>query len=246
MAERRSTPWLLRDPSPSSRALLFAIPYLGAGASMFAAWPRRINNSIEVCPIQLPGREDRLAEPALERHAEVCVALVEALAPIVDRPYAFFGHCAGAYVAFEAAWRTAARLARPPAAVFVSAMTPPNAADDAPILGLDAAEVQAFVRDLVVRRHGTADPELVALAEEAFAADLSTYRSYRHTGTTPTPTAIVAIGWDRDPEIPAAALAGWADYARGFEHLVLSGDHWSFLDAPAILQDVIAAALEDV
>jgi surfactin synthase thioesterase subunit len=54
-----------------------------------------------VCAIQLPGRESRLFDPALEDVDTMIAALLEHLPSYFDRPYAFYGHSMGALVAFE-------------------------------------------------------------------------------------------------------------------------------------------------
>ena len=54
------------DCLPQSRAnpkiRLFCFPYGGGGASIYREWQKNLPDSIEVCPIQLPGREDRMNE----------------------------------------------------------------------------------------------------------------------------------------------------------------------------------------
>lgn len=64
---------------------------------MFNAWPARFgaDDGIEVCAVQLPGRENRMREPHYGTYEELAGHLVEALTPYLDRPFAFFGHCAG-------------------------------------------------------------------------------------------------------------------------------------------------------
>src|SRR5262249_60295750 len=44
-------------PQPSVR--LFCFPYAGGGATVFRKWQDDMPGTIQVCPIQLPGRERR-------------------------------------------------------------------------------------------------------------------------------------------------------------------------------------------
>ena len=80
---------------PSLR--LFCLPYAGGSASVFRDWPDRLPKSVEVCAIQLPGRETRLSEPAFTRLHPLVQELAQALLPSLDRPFAFFGYSVGAF-----------------------------------------------------------------------------------------------------------------------------------------------------
>jgi surfactin synthase thioesterase subunit len=76
---------------------------------MFRSWIGSMAG-VEVCPVQLPGRWERLREPAFTRMEP----LIDALAPVLlehagAAPFAFYGHSLGGLVAFELARRLAAR-----------------------------------------------------------------------------------------------------------------------------------------
>src|SRR2546423_15412499 len=92
-------------PRPGAEVRLFCFPYAGGGASVFRAWADSLPSSVEVRPVQLPGRETRFREPAFTRLPPLVEALAESLRPYLDRPFAFFGHSLGALVAFELARR---------------------------------------------------------------------------------------------------------------------------------------------
>ena len=46
----------------SDRATLFCFPFAGGGASAYNSWIQKMKDKVTVCPIQLPGREDRIME----------------------------------------------------------------------------------------------------------------------------------------------------------------------------------------
>ena len=120
-------PWVAR-PRPNARARLrlFCFPFAGGGASTYRGWPAHLPADIEVAAVQLPGREERLRETAFHDATELCVKLVDVLAPYFDRPFAFFGHSMGALVAFELA-RVLRKSGGPsPAHLFVSARRGPR------------------------------------------------------------------------------------------------------------------------
>src|SRR5690349_236164 len=97
-------PWLACvRPRPRSSVRLFCFAHAGGGASFFRGWAAGLPESVEVSPVQLPGRETRFREPPFTRLGQLTEALAEALRPHLDRPFAFFGHSLGALVAFELA-----------------------------------------------------------------------------------------------------------------------------------------------
>lgn len=47
------------DNKPLSKVRLFCLPYAGCGSSMYISWKKYFPEEVELCPIQLPGRENR-------------------------------------------------------------------------------------------------------------------------------------------------------------------------------------------
>ncbi len=92
---------------------LICLPYAGGGASVFAALRRHAPDWLDVLPVQLPGRENRIGEPAIAAMPDLVTALTGALAPVLDRPYALLGYSVGARIAF-CLTRALARAGLPP------------------------------------------------------------------------------------------------------------------------------------
>lgn len=88
--------------APPARLFCFPFSGSGSGASAFSAWPATAGDA-EICPVQFPGRDNRLAHPHYASYENLAEQLVEALTPLLDIPFAFFGHCAGALPAYESA-----------------------------------------------------------------------------------------------------------------------------------------------
>lgn len=82
---------------------LFCFPYAGAGDSVFHSWRKSLSDLVEVCPVQLPGRGSRIAEPPFTEMSQLVQAAGQSLAPYLDKPFALFGHSMGALVSFELA-----------------------------------------------------------------------------------------------------------------------------------------------
>src|SRR5215472_1072852 len=58
---------------------------------------------VELCAVQLPGRETRLREKPFVRLPPLVRAVRESLRPYLHKPFAFFGHSMGALTSFELA-----------------------------------------------------------------------------------------------------------------------------------------------
>ena len=104
LAQTSSDPWVIRYRQNAQACLrLFCFSYAGGGASVFRSWADFLPRDVEVCAIQLPGREYRIGEPAYRRLVPLVQDLSDAILPHLDRPFAFFGHSMGALVSFELA-----------------------------------------------------------------------------------------------------------------------------------------------
>ncbi|MFE9579983.1 thioesterase II family protein [Nocardia sp. NPDC006044] len=225
------TRWLLRLPDDDSTARIFCFPYSGVGGSMFNQWPRRIGG-IEVCSIQLPGRENRLRERHYGTYEDLAEVLAEQLLPHLDRPFAFFGHCAGALPAFETARLLAERGLPTPQQLFVSAQVAPHDCPHDRFLDMSDDELRAELEFLTATRGGLVHPQLIELGLAILHEDLTANRVYRRSAPIEVPFPITVLHWSEDPEVTAAELRGWQHYSADVRFPVVEGGHYDFLSAP--------------
>ncbi|WP_203786517.1 thioesterase domain-containing protein [Paractinoplanes rishiriensis] len=234
--------WLLHEPDDSAEARLFCLPYSGCGASMYRRWPRRLGG-LEICPVQPPGRENRMREPAYGTYAELAADLIASLAGYFDRPFGFFGHCGSALSAYETAVQLEAAHGPQPTAVFVSSQVAPQDGPYGSYVTMSDAELRDEVGVLIRQMGGTPTPQLVELCYEVMRADVGANARYRIAEPAVLRAPVVAIGWDADTNVDHRLMGGWAACSRDPVAVVLSGAHFQFLDAPADLLDVFAAHL---
>lgn len=237
-----TTGWLLREPSDTGAFRLFCFPYSGCGASMFRVWPERIG-SVEVVPLQLPWRENRMREQHFGTYENLAADAVSGLAPYLDRPYGLFGHCGGALPAFETALALAEAGLRPPDRCFVSSQVAPQDGPYGRFLGLSTEQLRGELLGLLAALGSTVPNEdMVDLYLEILEADLEANRRYHRSEVSGAPCPLSVIGWSDDVEVPHHLMGGWAAWAESESH-VLHGSHYTFLSAPADLQDVLRTDL---
>lgn len=238
----RTGRWFLRPPSDDCMARLFCLPYSGCGASMYRGWPRRLPGGIEVCAIQLPGRENRLREPSFSSYEELADALAPVLEPYLDRPYGLFGHCSSALSAYETALRLIERNAPQPACLFASAEVAPHEGPYGRYFGMSAEELADEMRALVTAMGGVPVPGLIRMSVDILRADVAVNGRYRKAEPVRLPCPLVAIGWSEARDVTPAQMNGWKDCGQT-TFTVLSGGQYEFLAAPKDLVEVLAAPL---
>jgi len=235
--------WLLRQPSEDAAARLFCFPYSGVGASMYTQWPETVGPA-EVCLLQLPGRENRLREPHYGDYDAMAEQLVEQLAPYLDRPFAFFGHCGGALPGFATTLRLVQAGLPTPAVLFMSSQVAPHQGPYGRFLSMTAEELAVELEALVRAMGGTPHPDLIELGLQVLMADVEANKQYRLPAPVVVPCPITALSWQDDREVAPELMAGWADCTDRFRQVVLPGSHYSFLYAPPALLAELAADLE--
>jgi medium-chain acyl-[acyl-carrier-protein] hydrolase len=247
-ASNPSSRWIQRPrPLPDARVRLFCIPHAGGGASTFRPWLSEVPGFVELCPVQLPGRENRMRETPFSHWEPLVSELASAAEPYLDMPYAIFGHSTGAMLGFELS-RTLRAAGRPePIHLFASAR-------NAPHLPLERPPTHALPHDELVddlRRMGGVPEEvlehreLMELLLPLLRADLSVNETYRYPGGEPIDTPITAFGGTDDPRASPAGLDAWREHARGaFACRLFPGDHFYLHPNRAELLAAIGSALE--
>src|SRR5438034_8696457 len=235
--------------SPAARVRLFCLPYAGGGASVFRPWTNLLPPAIQVCPVQLPGREERLREPPYTSLTAAVDDLIPELLPLVDRTFALFGHSMGGAVAFELA-RELRRRGSSPAWLFVGASRAPHRQAATPKL---SALSDPLLVETVQQKYGgipeaiRRTPELTDLLVPVLRADLSVLDSYRYCAEPPLPCPISSFGGVDDRAIPQDDLLAWREHTAGsFEFQLLPGTHFFVKDSRAELLTAIKQRLQSV
>ncbi|MFO0727924.1 MAG: alpha/beta fold hydrolase [Myxococcota bacterium] len=215
-------------PRPSARLKLFCFPYAGSGASVYRAWPAGLSPEVEVCAVQLPGREARWNDPAITTIDGLVAAMVEGLASEFDRPFALYGHSMGSLLSFELA-RALREKSLFPEVIFVSGRWAPDwPRNDASIAHLGNAELIQEVnrRHQGIPKEILASEELSGLFADILRSDMAAIESYRFRPAPPLSSPIVALWGDRDRPTEESVDAWRAHTAGRFAIYEMPGDHF--------------------
>ena len=214
---------------PTPRMRLFCFHHAGGSSELFARWPERLPRDIEVRALQLPGRLSRADEAACTDMEALLQALEGEIVPLLDRPFAFFGHSLGGIVAFELTRRLRRAGHRRPSRLFLSAIAAP-----------EPGKPVRHASDQELARAG-------AWLSPLTRSDLSIFRSWRFVTEAPLEVPITVLGGTEDLLATPQEVVGWHHQTHGgFEVQLLPGGHFYPLTQEAELVALVARRLEEV
>lgn len=220
--------WIARPrPNPRARMRLFCIAHAGGGASSFRGWGDALPPEVEVCPVQLPGRENRLGEKPFDRVEPLVASLADAVRPYLDMPWVLFGHSNGALIGFELSRALRAQGLPIPEHLFASGRRAP----DIPSRTTGHLSDDQFLDDLVelggLPRELLQHPEMVALLLPLLRADTSLHETYEFREQPPLDCPITAYGGVEDIKVGREAIEAWGRHtARAFRVRMFPGGHF--------------------
>lgn len=221
--------WIRRAARPDPRIRLVCLPFAGGGASVYHRLPELLPPSIEVLAVQLPGREDRAREAPPGDVAGLARACAVALRPYLGTPFALYGHCAGALLAYEVAHEIAQRFGVWPSLLVAGAQPAPHlAVTRAPLHKLPDAELLDTIRqrgglpEAVLRR-----PELLEVLLPLLRSDFALWEQYLPSHRDLLPCPVLAVRGREDQLVEAEDARAWERHtAAGCSEQVVDGGHY--------------------
>jgi surfactin synthase thioesterase subunit len=243
-----STSWLIRKPQPSPQLRLICFPYAGGSAQAFASWQAALGPSIEVCAVQLPGREMRMAEAPITSLDKILVNLTRVLQSLDNVQFAFFGHSLGALVAFELTRLLRRHDMTMPCQLIVSGASAPRHRSK-------SREIHALPdRDLIeaLRAYEGSPPEvlnnneLMELLLPMIRADFELGERYVYQPSLPLSLPITVFTGTSDNHVALESARQWREETLGECKVhVFEGSHF-FIHTQriAVLEQLTTALLE--
>jgi acyl transferase domain-containing protein/surfactin synthase thioesterase subunit len=256
--------WLVFPrPNATAKIRLFCFPFAGGGAATYRPWVEALPASIEVVAIEPPGRASRIHEPPLHTLEAFLDALVPALLPYLDKPFAFFGHCLGGLTLFATARLLLNEHRLPPQHLFVSGARPPHRLLQpgpfeeqllyqltqlkkfAPFLPAYEQPDEVFVE--IIRHFNIGateaflhDPELRRLMLPTIRREFAMSSHYQFVPEPPWDIPITCFTGLADPYVTRQDAMEWSRYTkRAFRLYMREGAHFIVVDdRPFILQSI--------
>ncbi|MEQ9359422.1 thioesterase II family protein [Coleofasciculus chthonoplastes] len=236
------------DPKPNTQAnlRLFCFPYAGGAARIFRTWGDSLPKTVEVCPMELPGRGKQIRLAPFTRLQPLVEALAQALLPHLDKPFAFFGHSMGGLICFELTRHLRQQYGLNPVHLFISGRRAPHLpARHSPIHGLPDSKFLDRLR----RLNGTPqavleNAELMELLLPILRSDFEVLETYIYIPESPLNCPISAFCGSDDSEAHPDEVGEWQMQTRtSFSLYTLPGDHFFLHSAEPLLLQIIAQKL---
>ncbi|WP_155072922.1 alpha/beta fold hydrolase [Streptomyces taklimakanensis] len=223
---------------PGAEVRLYCLPFLGGSADFFLPLVPELPDWVEPCPVELPGHGRRLREPAVRDVPELARRLAEEVdRDAAGRPFAFFGHCGGGLLAFEATRHLRRRGLPRPVLLGVSATPPPHEWHllTAELRTRPLHRLMPLLRELAGQRALHASGANAVLKRE-----VSVYLRYRYREEAPLDCPISVFGGRQDPVVPQEATRTWSELSGGrVRHRVYPGRHFYIDDRwPEVAQNL--------
>lgn len=241
--------WIVqRENKPdTTKRRLFCFPYAGGGASVFRSWFTAFTSDVEVCVIQLPGRENRLREKPLTELKPLIQSLTEAIVPYLDIPFTFFGYSMGSLISFELARQLQRQYQIFPLHLFVAACRGAQLPINNPIHHLPD---NLFIEEVNRRYQGIPttileNSELMQSILPTLKADFKLMETHNFQPDIPLTCPITAFGGLQDKGVSHEELLAWRVHTSNkFNIKMFPGEHFFLNTSRQLLWQAIYQHLE--
>lgn len=226
--------------------IMFCFPFAGGGAGAYSSWIKHFQESIVVCPIQLPGREEKITEAPYINMKELIEDLVQEINKYNEYKIILFGHSMGAKIAYEVAKRLELRNT-PVEQLIISGSRVPHILEPNPIYHLPDEE---FKNELG-RFDGTpkeilGNKELLNFFLPILRADFTMDETYCISEVVKLSCPILALGGTFDKEANEEAIVKWNEYTKSnFEVSIFEGGHFFIRDKEYEVKNKIFNTIKD-
>jgi surfactin synthase thioesterase subunit len=229
------------------KSKMFCLPFAGGGASVFNGWIKAMKDQMTICPIQLPGREERIMEQPYIEMEDLVQDIVQAILPYMNDQVYIFGHSMGAKIAFEVE-KELEKQGEKTNLLVISGSRVPHIPEPNPIYHLPDDE---FERELG-RFEGTPkeimeSKELLAFFLPVLRADFTLYEIYYSKDVFQLKCPILALGGENDREADLEEIKSWGMYTDSdFRYRMFKGGHFFIRESEDEVLDELKAAIRNL
>jgi medium-chain acyl-[acyl-carrier-protein] hydrolase len=240
------TPWLAHGQrSKDAQYRIFPFTCAGGGASSYKGWNELLPASVDICPIQLPGRESRASEDFVVDLHELVDGVAEAIEPFLDLPFALFGHSLGGLLAFEVARDLRHHGSSPEALIVAGTPAPHLPRQRPPVHQLPEDELLNYLIGLNGTPEELLQQEwLLRMYLPVLRADMKALETYVYARDTPLDTPIIGLYGREDPQVSLEEVHAWATHStRPLLTQDFAGGHFFVRESAGPLVKCIASHL---
>jgi acyl transferase domain-containing protein/surfactin synthase thioesterase subunit/acyl carrier protein len=256
-------------PNPAATVRLFCFPFAGGGSAVYRLWDERIGQSIEIIAVEPPGRLARIDQAPVSDVHVFAVQAAEAMTPLLDKPFALFGHCLGGLTMYETARQLQRTSGKLPIHMFVSGSRPPDLIDQQgpferllqdqllwnrlydPFLPIHEQPEEVFI-DVIRLFHIDSteqmlkSPELRALVLPIVRAEFEMASKYRYRQEEPWNFPITCFKGENDLYVTRTDILSWSRFTTSsFQVHIRQGEHFLLVDDRDFLMRAINRDLAD-
>jgi medium-chain acyl-[acyl-carrier-protein] hydrolase len=233
------SPYLVENINKHSKFRIFFFPYAGSGALTTEIYRKKFAlHAIDFIPLQFPGREERIAENAFTEMNALIDDLIFSISPALDLPFLVWGHCSGAFIAFEFARKIKQLFQITPDALVASASRAPQILETKlPNTFHTLADKDLFMQVLKLMEKAfnsteqTNNSQAVKILLPGIRADFQLYETYQYKPGAPLPCPILGLGANPDPLVPDHDLLAWKEQTLDqFSSFFLPDQHHYFVN----------------
>jgi medium-chain acyl-[acyl-carrier-protein] hydrolase len=155
--------------------------------------------------------------------------LMDAMSPLIDKPFALYGHSLGALVAFECALNLRRLHQVEPVQSFVGATPAPQLPwRHSPVRSLPEVEFLSAMEERygALPREVLADAEMRALVLPILRADVTAFETYKYLPEPPLHCDMTVFGGLHDHMVTRTELEAWRNHTTGrFRLQMVDGNH---------------------
>lgn len=215
---------------------VYCLPCAGGSATMYLRWRQYLPEWVNLIPVELAGRGERLGEPFLQTfRAQVDdiylrvtqMSRSKAGQSSTDKPYVIFGHSMGAMLGYQLLQKIIIEESQLPKALIVSASPAPDCRD---LSSFEQLDDTSLIKELK-QHNGTPDavfeyPELLDMALATLRADYRMCASDLYAGEMTLDIPIHAFAGE-DDDINLEDIRSWQKYTSAdFTLDIFSGGHF--------------------
>jgi acyl transferase domain-containing protein/NADPH:quinone reductase-like Zn-dependent oxidoreductase/surfactin synthase thioesterase subunit/NAD(P)-dependent dehydrogenase (short-subunit alcohol dehydrogenase family)/phospholipid N-methyltransferase/aryl carrier-like protein len=250
--------WIIRTKKVENpRLRLYCLPYFAGGASIFNSWHELLPDDIEVCAIQLPGREERGDEKPYDNVFELVAKLAEVMEPLLTSPCAFYAHSSGAGIALELTRYLRKKLDVRPTRFMVGGWRAPHLespfhflnaiAEDEVYKEKNIPNIKGHLRSLEIPDSVIENDAVFNEMLPALRADILLGKKYKYYDDEPLDCPLTAFAGKYDSVFSEDQIKEWKKHtSHKFKFEVVEGSHLFCRDNKEELLKFVTAELSEL